>query len=247
MSSNHYCLFLFFRQPWKSMHCSSIPLWRKNQMSRVLVSPVPQPCVLNCAQICWQMSWWVHFVCYSIYSCSLHLTGDDSILIFDCIFLSLFKQIEEMNMNNIKVEEHEDKKVFITNEQKKDQQVKQLSLRMQRVKKKIMNPRKLWKIARDYAALYSDELRHPSPFPRFRGSTIIQCPACMVPRNDNSRSEFLHLLRHVEKRHPESSSFLFAEVSKMYWPLIECMEKKIFNSIRENYSIRLRPVVSTSN
>ncbi|KAJ1518901.1 hypothetical protein ONE63_011487 [Megalurothrips usitatus] len=152
-----------------------------------------------------------------------------------------------MNMNDIKVEELNDKKVIITNEQKKDQQAKQLSLRMPRMNKKVINSRKLWKIARNYAALFSDEIRHPSPFPRFRGSTIIQCPACMVPRNDNSRSEFLYLLCHVEKQHPESCGFLFAEVSKMYGPLIECMEKKICERIRENYSIRLRAEVSKSN
>ncbi|XP_034246281.1 uncharacterized protein LOC117648142 [Thrips palmi] len=157
--------------------------------------------------------------------------------------LSTNVKIEEMNMRDFKVEEDFDTKFFFNHVEKEAQQLSQLAKGIQRRNRKIIHYRKLFQIARDYAALYTDEVRHPCPFPRFRGSTIIQCPACMIPRNHCSRSEFLDLLHHVQKRHPTSSSLLFGEISKTYGPLIESMKRKISSRSRKKYPIRLRAEV----
>lgn len=149
-------------------------------------------------------------------------------------------KIEEMDLDSSKFEEHLYEKATIRSELEEAQQFSSLAAGTEQINETVRQFRKLFKIAKDYAAVYYDEMSHASPFPRFRGPTIIQCPACMKPGNTNSRSEFLDLLLHVKKQHPASCSFLLIVISKLYGPLISRMKTKICNRTRKNYSIRLR-------
>lgn len=105
--------------------------------------------------------------------------------------------------------------------------------------RKILKPGTMLKIAKNYADLFSDEVCHPSPFPRFTDSTVIQCPACTVPRDQRSHSAFLELLIHVTKSHPDCSRSVFYKIACRYASFIECLKIKTFKKLKKRHSERL--------
>ena len=153
--------------------------------------------------------------------------------------LFAFSQIEEIDLTDFKTIEyfHEQDVIQLPQQNKLHAAP---TMQRRKFKKEMLDLKKMMKIAESYADLHPDEVRRPSPIPKFRGPTVIQCPARMTPRNRNSHAAFLQLLHHVSRRHPESSSFLFAEISKRYAPLIDVMKRKVNYKTKKMYCQKFR-------
>ncbi|XP_034253875.1 uncharacterized protein LOC117652829 [Thrips palmi] len=103
----------------------------------------------------------------------------------------------------------------------------------------FLKPRAMMKIAKNYAELYSRDVLLPSPYPRFRDSIVIQCPACTMPRDQSRHSAFLELLLHVMERHSGCADSVFYKIGRTYASFIEGLKVKILKKLRNRQSKRL--------
>lgn len=140
-------------------------------------------------------------------------------------------------MNEVKIEEScDDREVKVI---KHDDEVPTQRRKKWKGDGNHVSVRKMMKIAKLFADLHCNAGHRPFQLPLFRGSEILQCPACMIPRRRDSNSAFVELLEHVSRRHPQFTKSLFVEIRNRCMPLIDKMASKVISRLKVRFSRRL--------